>query len=504
VKTAKLATPRSIKRPAGFIRPENDEIMRALIFGCRQDFLTFASECFELLTGRPLIPAWYVEAMAAGLTSIWNGKNDRLIINAPPGFLKSFLGSVAGPAFLLGRDPTKRVIVASSTLDLAADLSNPCRRILTSNFYKRAFPQTVISPTKNTELEVGTTAGGYRLATSMEGALGRRADILIIDDPIKPSDAESERMRDRCHQLFNSALVPRLNDQAHDPIVLLMQRLHHDDLSGRLLRKEPWPHLRLAAIAEADEEIRPGDGKVYRRKPSELLDPERLPKSRLDELRSSLGEEIFKAQFQQCPVGPEGTIIRPDWVQRCDRLPARRSNSYVLQSWDTALGSSQRHDFSVCLTLLVQDNYYFVLDVLRDRCEPAQLLEYARSRAEIYQPNHIVIEDCFGMGSALLSHLQGTRHVVTAVKPEGDKRTRLLLQSLKIKDRRLVIPNGPRWVSDFLDEIFSFPNVNHDDQIDALSQALAYADQRVNAFLWTAESLKGLANLNAALSFPFW
>jgi predicted phage terminase large subunit-like protein len=507
MKHSKCTAPRPTRRPSHLRRPDDEQIMRALDLSCRQDFLTFASACFELVTGEPLPRLFYIEAIAFELDQIWRGKNRRQIFNLPPGFFKSFLVSVCWPAYLLGLDPRIRVMVASSTLDLAAELSNLFRRILGSDLYKRVFHGTRISPTKNTEFEVVTTMGGYRLATSMEGARGRRADILICDDPIKPSDAQSQRMRDRCHELFCSALVPRLDDQANDAIIIPMQRLHHDDLCGWLLKKEPqlWRNLRLAAIAEADEEIRIGEGDdtVCLRRAGELLDPKRLPKSRLDELRSSLGEEIFAAQFQQCPVGPEAAIILPEQVKRCSSLPARTLSSYVLQSWDTALKGGGRHDYSVCLTLLVHDRCYVVIDVLRGRFDASELIEHAKSRAQSYRPNHIVIENSFGIGSMLVNHLRRAGCVVTPVKPEVDKRTRLMLQLEKIKEGRLVIPNGPSWASDFLDEILGFPNVEHDDQVDALSQALAYADQRVNAWLFTKEAVNGHAKLVHALSSPF-
>ncbi len=179
MRKAKSTAKRSIKKPSNLVRLENEEIMRAYIWSCRQDFLIFASACFELLTGEPLPRLFYIEAMAYELDQVRRGKNDRLMINGPPRFLKSFLASVCWPAYLLGIDPRLRVMVASNNLDLAAELSNAFRRILSSAFYESIFPGTRISRTKNTELEVVTTAGGYRLAMSMEGAVGRGADILM-------------------------------------------------------------------------------------------------------------------------------------------------------------------------------------------------------------------------------------------------------------------------------------------------------------------------------------
>jgi predicted phage terminase large subunit-like protein len=201
---------------------------------------------------------------------------------------------------------------------------------------------------------------------------------------------------------------------------------------------------------------------------------------------------------------PKEQSSLPEQVKRCNCLPARTSSSYVLQSWDIALKGGGRHDYSVCLTLLVHDRYYVVIDVLRGRFDASELIEHAKSRAQSYRPNHIIIENSFGIGSMLVNHLRRAGCVVTPVKPEVDKRTRLMLQYDKIKEGRLLVPNGPSWASDFLDEILGFPNVEHDDQVDALSQALAHANQRVNASLFTKEAVNGYAKLVHALSFPYW
>jgi hypothetical protein len=132
MRKAQCTAQKSIKHPSNLIRPENEEIMKAFILGCRQDFLTFASACFELLTGEPLPRRFYVEAMAYELDQIWRRKNRRLMINLPPRSFKSFLASVAWPAYLLGLNPRLRIMVASGNTDLATDLSNAFRRILTS------------------------------------------------------------------------------------------------------------------------------------------------------------------------------------------------------------------------------------------------------------------------------------------------------------------------------------------------------------------------------------
>src|SRR5205823_3099661 len=159
----------------------------------------------------------------------------------------------------------KRVIAVSYGSDLATKHANDFRSILNSDRYRRLFPRTRISPTKNTESEVATTRNGYRLATSLDGTLtGRGGDIIIIDDPLKPIDALSDPKRERVNQWFFNTLLSRLDDKQNGAIVIVMQRLHMNDLSGLLLSgSDQWTHLNLTAIAEYDEQIEIGEQMKY-------------------------------------------------------------------------------------------------------------------------------------------------------------------------------------------------------------------------------------------------
>ena len=174
----------------------------------------------------------------------------------PPRSLKSICASVALPAWLLGHDPTRRIICASYAQELSVKLANDFRLVVTSDWYRRLFPHTRLDPQKNTETEVVTTARGYRLATSVGGVLtGRGADLIVIDDPMKPQDALSDTKRQAVQQWFDTTLLSRLDDQARGAILLVMQRLHVEDLAGHVLAKDGWAHLDLPAIAEAAADI---------------------------------------------------------------------------------------------------------------------------------------------------------------------------------------------------------------------------------------------------------
>jgi hypothetical protein len=180
--------------------------------------------------------------MAEAVSKVLRGEIRRLIITVPPRSLKSICVSVALPAYALGLDPTARIICVSYSESLARKHANDCRAVMGSSRYRRLFPGTRISRSKDTELEVMTTARGFRLATSVGGTLtGRGGNLIIIDDPMKPQDSESTRQS--ILQWFGNTLLSRLDNKATDAIIVVMQRLHVDDLVGHLIEQGGWTHL---------------------------------------------------------------------------------------------------------------------------------------------------------------------------------------------------------------------------------------------------------------------
>ena len=220
----------------------------------RADFGSFAAHCFRELNPRtPFAPSWHHEFIAAKLAAVRAGRVRRLIICVPPRHLKSHLASVAFPAWCLGHDPSAQIVCASYAQDLADKLSRDCRRIVAADWYQRAFP-TRLSPQRQAVPEFETTAQGCRLATSVGGVLtGRGADLIIIDDPLKPDEALSQAQRRAANEWFDHTLYSRLNDKRNSAIVLIMHRLHEDDLVGHVLAQEDWEVVRFPAIAEEDE-----------------------------------------------------------------------------------------------------------------------------------------------------------------------------------------------------------------------------------------------------------
>ena len=264
-----------------------------------QDFCTFAMRCFyELNPQTELAMNWHLYVIAAKLTAVLRGEIQRLIINLPPRHLKSLMASIAFPAWSLGLHPAAQILCVSYAQDLADKLARDCRSIMMSQWYRRIFP-TRLAPHRQAVQEFLTTRQGYRLATSNGGIItGRGADIILIDDPLKPEEALSDTQRQAANEWFSHTLYSRLNDKRNGAIViimqsLIMQSLHEDDLVGHVLAQEPWEVVRFSAIAEANEvhEIQTVLGpRTFIRRPGEALHPEREPLDTLDRIRHTIGE----------------------------------------------------------------------------------------------------------------------------------------------------------------------------------------------------------------------
>ena len=273
--------------------------LRALL---RRDLTTFIQKNFcELNPETEFVLNWHIELIADRLEQCRLGRIKRLIINIPPRSLKSHCVSVAFVAWLLGHNPSEQIICASYGQDLADKHALDCRSTMASAWYQEVF-STRLSPQRQAVSEFMTTQNGVRLATSVGGVLtGRGARFIIIDDPLKPDEAVSDSRRQSVNDWYDNTLCSRLNDKRTGCIILIMQLLHKDDLTGHVQKSGSWEILRLPAIAEEDEEhviVSPYGVRTVRRSGGEALDPRREPLEILELLRGALGEYNFAGQYQ--------------------------------------------------------------------------------------------------------------------------------------------------------------------------------------------------------------
>lgn len=451
-----------------------DRVLRAIL---RTDLSFFTRKVFATVSPSDIyLHNWHVDAVTHQLMRVHSGECRRLLINQPPRSLKSICVSVAYVAWLLGHDPTRRVIVASYSGNFAAELHRQFRMVVSSEWYAALFP--TLRWARETGLEFVTTQGGSRYATSVEGTLtGRGADLIIVDDPLNANEVHSEPARKRVIDWYGGALVSRLNDKQTGSIVAVMQRLHEDDLAGHLMRQGGWHHLDMPAIALENEIIELGHGKSHARRSGDFLHPERESRDTLEAIKAEVGSLMFSAQYQQRPVPVEGNLIRRSWFPAYDTLPVGPSRTRIVQSWDVAMMTGDQNDYSVCTTWLIHKNDAYLVHVYRGRLEYPDLRRKVISLAAEHRATTILIEDA-GPGMNLLQDLraampQGMTRPI-GVKPEGSKVDRMAAQSAKIEAGHVHLPNTAPWLGEFLTELLSFPNGRHDDQVDSVSQFLRW------------------------------
>jgi len=456
--------------------------VRALHALLRWNFNAFVEKSFSTLApGQAFVPAWHLQAIGWQLERVRRGEIRRLIINMLPRSLKSIMTSVAFPAFLLGHDPAQRIICVSYSGDLARKHANDFRALVEAPWYRELFPGARIGK-KDSETEIELNARGFRLATSVGGTLtGRGGQLIIVDDPLKPDDALSEAKRSTANLWFANTLLSRLDDKRTGAIVVVMQRVHMDDLSGFLMsQSDEWELLSLPAIAEFEETIPLGSGRSHRRQVGEALSPEREPLRVLESLKLQIGSDAFSAQYQQAPVPPGGAMIKRQWVRRyTEELPSRDEQLMILQSWDTASKGGPENDWSVCTTwILTRRKRWYLLDVWRRRVDYPALKAAAKSLAKQWSPQRILVEDAV-TGTALVQELREEIYSIIPVKPVGDKVTRMAVASAKIEAGQVFLPEQADWLPDLEAELFAFPGSRHDDQCDSISQALFDGDRNM-------------------------
>jgi predicted phage terminase large subunit-like protein len=423
---------------------------------------------------------WHIDLIAEYLESCTRGEIKRLIINMPPRYLKSISVSVAWPAWLLGRNPSEQIMVASYADNLSIKLSTDCRLVLQSSWYRDIFPGTVITGDQNEKRKFVTTQRGHRIATTVGSSIiGEGGNILIVDDPVNAMQALSETERERANLWFDQAYSTRLNDKKNGVMVLVMQRLHQNDLTGHLLEKGGWEHLVIPKVAEKRTII--DFGRVKRvLEPGDVLHPARQSADDIEREKQAMGSYAFAAQCQQRPTPAEGGIFKREWfLERYDtRREVYRS---ITQSWDTAHKASEINDPSVCTTWGETESGYHLLHVLVQRMEYPELKRVAINHAEAWAVDALLIEDK-ASGQSLIQDLRRESKLpVIAIQPQGDKVTRASVVSPTVEAGRVILPKQAQWLSDFEDEIFSFPNAAHDDQVDSVSQFLAWAKNKADA-----------------------
>lgn len=477
--------------------PTEGEIRAEL---CRRSLAEFVKASWLVIEpSTPLVWGWHLDVMCDHLQALVEGRlaKRNLIINVPPGSMKSTLVSVCLPAWVWLQDPARkpglgpgwRGLFASGNEGIALRDSMKCRDILDSDWYRGLFrPSWAFTKDQNAKGHYKNTAAGFRKAISAGSRItGDRADAIIVDDPNDAAEAFSKAAREQIITWWDNAAANRLKDMATGNRVIIQQRLHEEDLTGHILATEPdqWEVLIIRQEWEKPKPEDPDHAPTSlgwtdpRTSEGVLFFPARFPKEVVEGERRRLGAAGYAGQHQQRPAPAAGLIFTKGNVGTFHPEHPPKFSRIIL-SFDTAFKEDEENDWSVGLAFGEAEDGFYVLDRWKDHASYPELKLQAKAMAAAWRGKGLtalLVEDK-ASGQSLIQELKkDTSLPVVPIKVDRDKVSRAhavvpLWEAGKVK-----VPEGAPWVKDFLDQLYGFPKLAHDDDVDAFTQGLNYLHQ---------------------------
>lgn len=435
------------------------------------------------------IDNWHIQGICKYLEACVRGDIRNLIINIPPRHCKSLLMNVFFPAWVWSFAPEKKFLFSSYAEDLAIRDSVNCRKLVTSTWYQERF-ELELTKDQNQKSRFENTKGGYRISVGVGGgATGEGGDYIITDDPLKAQDASSEATRNTVNFWWNNTMSTRLNDPQTGVKLIIQQRLHEDDLTGHLLKgTEKYELLVLPAEYEGERFISSIGFRDPRTEKGELLWPERFGQPEIQSLKNQLSEIGIAGQLQQRPSPVSGSIFKKDWFLK------RYENTDIVAryiSWDTASSVGETAAYSsATVGELTSDYRLFIREVYREKLAFPQLRLAIEDLAKKYKYNlkGIIIESK-SSGISVAQTLQQSsedwiREKLIGFTPTSDKINRATLASLWCENGSVFLPphnENYKFLYEFEEELFSFPNSRYKDQVDSFNQLIIYLEHYLSA-----------------------
>jgi predicted phage terminase large subunit-like protein len=451
----------------------------------KRSFHLFAKESFKVLhNGQELIDNWHIKYLCDILQTeaerIVNHepRNKHLLINVPPRTLKSELVNVFFSVYLWTLDDSIQFISSSYASTLSIALSVQARRLILSDWFKEHFPEVELSVDEKQKSKFSTPNNGLRYATSTGGSItGMGGDVIVIDDPQNPQHARSDKERDNANQFFNETLRSRLNNPTKGMFIVIMQRLHENDLTGMLLELEPneWKHICLPA--ELSQDVKPLHLSDYYDKG--LLFPQRLDNNVLESFKIGLGSYGYSGQYMQLPSPADGGILKRDWFN-INKLPILDTKEQPIRiTWDffidSAYTNKSYNDATALMCCGYHNNNIYVKEVKAVRLEFPELIQEIKSFTSNngYSHSSRIFIEPKASGKSITQQLKRETglNVIEDKPPTQDKVSRVSAISPVIESGRVYLNDG-RYIDSFLNECAAFPNGTHDDMVDTLVMAL--------------------------------
>lgn len=471
------------------------------------DFIRYGWHVVE--PGTPLIWNWHIDAICLHLEAVTRGDIKRLLINIPPGHMKSLIVSVFWPAWEWIHEPTVRNMFSSYAMELATRDSIRCRDLLTSDWYTAWFPHDWrLKADENNKGYFANTRNGFRFSLSVGGrATGFRGNKVVCDDPLNAKDQFSAPAREEAIFWWDNSMSSRLNDMRKGARVIIMQRLHEEDLSGHnIAKKRGYEHLCLPseweprATACPCETCQKGETSIGWRDPrterDAMLFPELFPREVLAEAKTDLGSVGYAGQHQQRPSPAEGSIFKAHWwkywcypgqelppvqVRLKDNtfveipaVPLPDNFDEVLQSWDMTFKDTKNSD-DVCGQVWGRHGANKFL--LHQVCERMNFTKSCNAVVEVtgaWPSAHRKLVEDKANGPAVIDALTSQIPGLVAVNPEGGKEARANAVSAQVESGNVYLPHPLifSWVEAFRAQTTGFPGLTRDDMVDAMTQAL--------------------------------
>ena len=445
------------------------------------DLATFLDLVFPVLhNGSPVIWAEYLDLLTHALKSTANGNHPRLMINLPPGHMKSMLVSIIYVAWCLGRDPSKRFICISYGDDLAHYLSSRTRELMQSALYRKIFPGTKL--TKKAEDFITTTKGGYRYATAVgSDIVGLRADQIIVDDPLRPDDASSGIEKERVRNWIQNSVLTRFKLPTEGIMIAVGHRISTDDPFSMLEESGLWFTLKLPLVAETDERFfRKSDRSVLmERQPGDILSPKWFTQKDVDRLKREIAPYVDAAQYQQRPLyGSSGMCS----VERWKRYTKPPPFEAIIHSWDIAVTTDGKFTAGTKYGLAKVPglgDVLFLIGVVRIRVEAPDVREAILAHDQADKPALIVI-DSGGAGLPIYQEFrrQDRLHIFRADDFPDHLQSKPKIQRFSaalnyIYDGKVQFPESAPFMEKLQGEFGEFPGGRYNDQVDSVTQVVS-------------------------------
>lgn len=465
-----------IQSPMFDVETLREAIMREKAERNLSEFIKQAWHVIE--PGTPYVENWHIDLISEYLQAVDNSEILRLIINIPPRHMKSIQTTVCYPAWSWIKKPEKRFIKVSYSDSLSRKHNVLCRDIITSPWYQGNWSDKfTLKDDVNRQNEFKNNHHGMMYSTSVGGSItGEGGDVIIVDDPQNPLMANSATEREASIAFFKNTLQTRLNDPKKGAIIIIMQRLHENDLTGYVLEESlGYHHLCLPAEAPKRTIVHfPISGREIIREEGDLLNPSRFDKDALEGLKKSMGSAQYAGQFQQTPAPAEGIIFKREWLGNFFKNAPHQN--MLIQTWDMPFTKSEGSAKCAGLIMGRSGSDIYIHDLVNDKMTFTESAAAVRTLTGKWPKARAKVIENKANGPAIVDYLKKEIPGMVEFNPKGSKEERAISVTPYFEAGNIWFPDPAThpWVHDLINDLLIFPKGTYKDTVDAMVQGILY------------------------------